>query len=441
MNTLLNLNPMDTIYNRQLQDVKEIFNKALQAVHPSSLIRENVQLKENILTVGGKIWSLKSGQNIHVIATGKAAGTMSRAMEEVLGNRLKSGVAIAPAGSKTKTSIVHQLEGSHPVPDNKSVEATKKLLDLVRNIPSHDILFYLLSGGTSSLLCLPRKEISLWELQETGRALLESGATIHEINQIRKKLSGIKGGKLLTYLKDIALITLVISDVPGNVLEDIGSGPSIADQPEPGVISQILRKYGLRNKLPNHVLDLLDTTTSGAVIPEYEHQSVQLIGSAEILARKAGEIAQNMGYKTVVHEKPYQGEAREVARYIINEAERSKLKNKTAYIFVGESTVTINGPGKGGRNQELALAAAIEMDGKHHLTLLSAGTDGRDGPTDAAGAICSGNTLSLAREKGLDPNAYLNTNDSYHFFEALNDLFITGPTGNNLMDMQILLKE
>jgi len=272
------------------------------------------------------------------------------------------------------------------------------------------------------------------------------------MNIVRKQLSQVKGGKLLQYIKpDVTLIDLMISDVPDNRLEDIGSAPTIPKKTGFSDPLEILQRYQIMGKLPKQVQKHLENGERyDNVMAERDNQGQNrkhhsiLLSSAEHLARKAGEIAEEKAYHVKINDQPYNEDVRQISKKISSQAisvlsRNNQVEKPAALIHFGESTVQIKGDGLGGRNQELALIAALSVEGQHYITLLSVGTDGRDGPTDAAGAISTSNTALLARKKGLDPESYLQNNDSYHFFEKLDGLVKTGPTGNNLMDLQIVL--
>jgi glycerate 2-kinase len=443
---------VDDIYQKQRNDVLEIFHQAMEQMHPRQLMKREISLENNILSIRNTDTELKDGQNIWVIGTGKASASMAEGLEEVLGDRIKDGMIIVPEGTKSGTKIIQTFTGNHPLPGDDSLASTYELIDFIKKIPGDDILLYCLSGGTSALLCMPKEGLELKDLQKTYKILLESGANIHEMNIVRKQLSQVKGGGLLSFLnQDLQLIDLVISDVPDNRLEDIGSAPTLKKNTGYSDVMNILEKYEIFDKIPDRVRNhLQEGYRFEGGIPakkvngqKRDHESL-LLSSAEHLAKKSGELAEDIGYHVKVSDHVYNDDVRNVARRISADAisvlsRKEPVELPAALIYFGESTVNVTGNGLGGRNQELALRASLSIEGQHYITILSAGTDGRDGPTDAAGAISTSETALLARKKGLNPESYLHNNDSYHFFEKLDGLLITGPTGNNLMDLQIVL--
>jgi glycerate-2-kinase len=334
--------------------------------------------------------------------------------------------------------------GAHPTPDESSVKAGQKARNFFKDIPSKALIITLISGGTSSLLCFPQKGISIADIEKTFKLLNESGATIREINTVRKHCSQIKGGQLLQLLDPrVQLIDLVISDVPDDDLSIIGSGPTVEDPSTFLEARQILQHYEIWNRLPhsvrNHITDGIKQKVSETLKPgsdPLDTHTSHVMSSARTLAQTIGALASSDGLDYQVADGPFNEDVRLVADEITNTItgnSRTKL-----FVFYGESTVTVTGSGKGGRNQELALYGALQIEGKKQFTWLGAGTDGIDGPTDAAGAIVDGQTISKAREQGLNLQKYLADNDSYHFHEKMGTLFKTGPTGNNLMDVVLV---
>lgn len=384
------------------------------------------------------------------MGSGKASARMALALENRLGDKIEDGVVICPKGAKTGTRKIRQYEGSHPLPGRDSVEAAGKLVDLAKNISPGDLVLYVMSGGSSALLCLPPEEVPLSSLRQTYRVLLGSGADIREMNTVRKHLSLVKGGRLGKMLKDAILINLVISDVPGDIREDIGSGPLVADTTTFTDAMKVLEKYDMKSSLPEEVIGYIqkgiDGEAEGTVKYGFPRHRYYLLGNARYTAQQASLASEKLGYSVYRSNRAYSGETKKVAGDMCSRAltvlDRDQpVPKPAALIFFGESYVKVKGKGKGGRNQELALWASLQLEGRHHISLLSAGTDGRDGPTDAAGAICNGNTVNAAKEAGIHPESYLENNDSYPFFDAVDGLIRTGDTNNNVMDLQIILVE
>ena len=441
---------MDEIFEKQRSDALSLFHTALEQMHPRRLIRDKVKLTGHVLTVTDREFIIPERSRIWVAGSGKAAGEMAAALSEILEENIVDGLIICPHKTNFRDPRIQAFEASHPLPAIDSVTAGYEMRDFVRSIPDGDTLIYVMSGGSSALMCLPEGDLEVEDISETNRLLLECGADIHEINTIRKHLSGIKGGKLAERMNRIHLINLVISDVTGNNLTDIGSGPTVPDDTPCSKAIQILKYYNIWDKVPKPVYEHLRRKNIGESKAGYMRRPLKaridsfLLASAEHLADQTVRLAKEKGYNPWFSGEVYHGNVRHVARDISSGAIQVLSKNKpvekpAALVFVGESTVQLTGDGLGGRNQELALTAAISIEGQHHITILSAGTDGRDGPTDAAGAICTSNTALLARKKEIEPEKYLQNNDSYHFFEQMDGLLKTGATGNNLMDLQIVL--
>lgn len=443
---------MDEIFKKQKRDALNIFRSSMDMMHPYSMIIDQVDRENHSVTIGGTSYDLESGRNLWVIGSGKASATMAEGLEDALGDMIHDGLIICPYGTRKRTPHIQQFEAAHPIPDENSVAATYELTDFVRQIPSGDILVYCLSGGTSALLCMPWPELEIEDIRKSYQLLLSSGANIHEMNIVRKQLSQVKGSGLLNFMNPgVTLIDLVISDVPGDNLHDIGSAPTIPDDSNVQEAIDILQKYKIFENIPEPIRSFLHTKASESrgdieSKPEKhieEHRTI-LLGTADKLARKAGKIAEKFGYNIYVPDKPYNGNVKNISKKLSADAisvlsRNEPVKKPAALIYFGESSVEVKGTGKGGRNQEMALAAAISVEGQHHITFLSMGTDGRDGPTDAAGAISNSETALLARKRGLEPELYLQNNDSYTFFSEMDALVKTGPTGNNLMDLQIIL--
>ncbi len=441
---------MDEVFEKQKSDALSLFHTTLEQMHPRRLIRDKVKLTGHVLTVSDREFILPERKRIWIAGSGKAASEMAAALSEILGDFIEDGLIICPHKTNFRDRHIQAFEASHPLPDLDSVTAGYEMLDFVRSIPDGDTLIYVMSGGSSALMCLPDGDLEVEDIRETNRLLLECGADIHEINTIRKHLSGIKGGKLAESMKRIHLINLIISDVTGNNLTDIGSGPTIPDEIPSSKAIQILKFYNIWEKIPKSVYEHLKKKNITESKKGYARRPIKaridsfLLASAEHLADQVVRLAKEKGYHPWFSGDVYHGNVRHVARDISSMAIKTLSKNDpvekpAVLVFVGESTVQVTGDGLGGRNQELALITAISIEGQHHVTLLSAGTDGRDGPTDAAGAICTSNTALLARKKEIEPEKYLQNNDSYHFFEKMDGLFKTGATGNNLMDLQIVL--
>jgi hydroxypyruvate reductase len=433
------------------QHALEIFQAALKAVDPVEAIFRYVRLTDDVLQVGEHRFALKDYDRILVVGAGKAGAPMARALEELLGDRIADGVIVVKEGHGLPLAHVRIHEASHPVPDERGIKGAEEILALVKDAGERDLVLCLMSGGGSALLVAPADGITLEDKQEVTRLLLACGADIHEINSIRKHLSRAKGGGLARFAYPATVVSLILSDVIGDDLNVIASGPAVPDTSTFDDTRQILDKYDIWNQVPQSVRsrierglkgEIEDTPKAGDAV--FKRCYSKLVGT-NIQALKAAESeADKLGYGTLILSSTVEGEAREVAKVLTAIAKEVRdsgnpVAAPACILCGGETTVTIRGDGKGGRNQELALAAALAIDGLGNIVVLAGGTDGNDGPTDAAGAIVDSHTLARARTEGLDPFDYLSRNDSYHFFQPLEDLVITGPTRTNVMDVYMVL--
>ena len=349
---------------------------------------------------------------------------------------------------------VEVCEAGHPIPDSNGMAATARVMEMLKGANETTLVVCLISGGGSALLVAPKGEIALSDKQRVTELLLKAGATIDELNTVRKHISDIKGGRLAELAYPARVISLILSDVIGDKLDVIASGPTSPDNTTYQMTLDVINKYGLTDRLPKTVMDILDGGVGGKVAdtpkegsPIFERVENIIVGSNLKAAQAAAMKAKELGFETTILSTDLEGEARDAARWLANkamDAQKSlegKEAKKICLISGGETTVTVRGHGKGGRNTELALAFALEIKNTIGITLLSAGTDGTDGPTDAAGAIVNGETIQKALSLSLDSVAYLKNNDSYNFFSKTGELLITGPTGTNVMDLQIILIE
>ena len=436
---------------RAKEDVLAIFQAGVKAVDPVQTIKKHLKLEENRLTVREKTYNLSGFDRISVIGAGKASAAMARAMEEILDERLNSGLVITKHNHSLPLDKVHVIEAGHPVPDEAGYRGAQKIVQFLEPMDEKDLIFFLISGGGSALLPYPHEGLTLENKQDVTKILLSVGANIHEINTLRKHLSHVKGGRLAKVACPATLISLILSDVIGDDLDSIASGPTVPDHSTFADCMDILDKFQITDRLPSVVVDILEKGIRGEIedTPKagdsaFERTQNLIIGSNIMAVRAAEEKAGELGYNPLILSTFIEGETRDVARVhaaIVKEilSSGNPIKRPACVISGGETTVTIHGKGKGGRNQEFSLAAAMDIHGLENVVVLSAGTDGTDGPTDAAGAIADGTTISRARKLGLNPDHYLFENDSYHFFEALDDLIITGPTYTNVMDLRIML--
>lgn len=429
----------------------QIFREALRAVEPRAAVRRYLRLDGERLIVGGRAVELPPGGRVIVVGAGKASAAMAQAVEEILGDRIARGVVSVKAGHAVPVRRIQVREAAHPVPDEAGRRAAEEILAAAEEAGPEDLVVVLLSGGGSALMPLPAPGVSLQEKQEATRVLLACGASIHEINAVRKHLSRIKGGRLAEAAAPARVVSLILSDVIGDDLDTIASGPTVPDPTTFRDCLDIVRKYRLEQQLPAAVLRRLREGAAGAIpeTPKPDHPAFRrvlnvVVGSNAAAVAAAEQAARKLRYRTLVLSTLVEGEARELGRFyaaLLKEIRKSgrPASPPACLLAGGEPTVTLRGTGKGGRNQELALAAAIAMADWKGVGLLSAGTDGTDGPTDAAGAWADGTTASRAAAAGLEPIRHLENNDAYPFFQALGDLLITGPTLTNVMDLHVLL--
>jgi len=380
---------------------------------------------------------------------------MARAMEEGLDGLVDSGLVITKYGhcAKIRPERLGMREAGHPVPDENGLRAANEMIALLRDADSETLVVCLISGGGSSLLVSPVVGISLDDKRVMTGMLLRAGADIGELNTVRKHISSVKGGRLAEIAYPARVVSLILSDVIGDRFDVIASGPTAPDESTYGDAVGVLRKYSLIDSAPEAVADFLrrgaeglfpETPKSGN--PVFETTENIIIGSSRMALEAARAKAESLGFRTEIVTDRLTGEASAAGRRLAKAALEARNASRaagvrTCLISGGETTVTVRGTGLGGRNMELALSFAIGMEGVDGVTLLSAGTDGNDGPTDAAGAIVDGGTIARAKAAGLDPGAYLHNNDSYNFFRREGGLFVTGPTGTNVMDIQIMVSE
>ena len=432
-------------------DGMEIFIHALKAVDPIEAVKRCLKVEGDDLTVNGKTYSLQDYGHIYVVGAGKAGASMALAVEAILGDRITKGVINVKYGYLSELKRVKLNEVGHPIPDEKGVSGSQEIAGLLERLGENDLVICLISGGGSALLPSPAEGITLEDKQKITNLLLECGANINEINAIRKHISELKGGGLARLTYPSTLITLILSDVVGDPLDVIASGPTVPDKSTFGDCMAILKKYNLLEKVPQSIKGRIQRGVNGEIeetpktgSPIFEKTQNVIIGSNIIAVKSAEQRARELGYNPLILSTSIEGETREVAKVHAAIAKEIVKTNHpigppACVISGGETTVTIRGKGLGGRNQEFVLASALDIQGLKDVVVLSGGTDGTDGPTDAAGAIADVDTVRRARELGLDANVYLEDNDSYHFFEKLEDLLITGPTNTNVMDLRLIL--
>ena len=444
------MEPYSTRKSPQGETIRAVQRAALAAVEPGAAVRRHLRLRGDLLTVADHTYNLGTVERVWVVGGGKAAVAMTAALHTILGERLTGGLVVTKYGytdRRLDAGPVDVVEAGHPLPDEAGVAGTRRMADLLTGTTGRDLVLAVISGGGSALLTLPAKGLTLTDLQKTTDLLLRSGATIVELNAVRKHLSQIKGGGLARLAGGAPVVSLILSDVVGDPLDAIASGPTAPDPTTFAGAWGVLERYDLVERLPPAVRAWLRAGLDGRV-PDAPKpgaawfQRVQnvIVGSNRLAAEAAVEAARAWGLNALLLSTFVEGEARQVAHVAAAFARElvsydRPVPRPACLVWGGETTVTVRGQGKGGRNQELALSAALAMEGLPGVVLVALGTDGTDGPTDAAGAVASGETVARARALGLDPVAYLEDNDAYPFFDALGDLVRTGPTGTNVNDL------
>jgi hydroxypyruvate reductase len=442
-----------------LEDLRSIFNKALIKVDPFSMIRERMRIHGDTLEITGEAKTLtidlEAYPKVLVTGIGKASAKMAAAVGQVLGDRITGGAVITKHGQGQRLERIKVLEAGHPIPDENSVSGALELHSMAGLADENTLMINLISGGGSALFSLPREGITLAHLQETTTTLLGCGADIWEINCIRKHLSRVKGGGFARTAFPARMINLILSDVMGDHLDTIASGITVPDATTFGQALAVVEKYGIAEKLPSPVIEVLRAGGKG-LIPEtpkpgdpvFNEVENIILGNNTAACRGAVEHARELGYHACFLTSSLTGEAREMARVFSAMARdirrgASEMGKPAFVVTGGETTVTLTGSGKGGRNQELALAFLVDvLDATGTLEdifFLSVGTDGVDGPTDAAGAFVLPGMQKAIKEGDIRPREYLSANDSYHFFRKTGGLLITGPTDTNVCDLQLLI--
>ena len=431
---------------------EEIFLAGVESVLPGKMIRRQVSVKGEILFISDFSISLNSIHRIFVIGAGKASAGMAKELESILGNRITGGHIVVKYGHGNELQYINISEAGHPVPDSNGLDATQKILHILKEANKNDLVICLLSGGGSALLTDLPESATLKDMMTINHFLLNSGADIKEINTVRKHLSKVKGGQVAKAAYPAVLATLVLSDVVGDPIDVIASGPTVPDKSTFDDAIRILKKYNLFKKIPGRLANYLqkgtegiypDTPKPGDTIFSTTHNFV--IGSNKMALEAALGKAMELGLNPLIINSALEGDTIKTAEDIVAIAIRFQndvtMKKPCCLLFGGETALKIEGNGSGGRNQHLALYAASILKDKEKITLLSAGTDGSDGPTMAAGAVVNTDTFNDAFMKGLDIKKYLQNFDSFHFFEIAGGLIITGPTLTNVMDIVVVIVE
>ncbi len=430
-----------------------ILNKVLEEANPTNMIRLSVKRNGSILNMGDLTLNLDHFKHVYLVGFGKASHLMASTMEQLIGDRISRGFINVLKGVEFKSSTgkIDHIEASHPIPDVNGQKGAEEIVRIVSEASEHDLVICLISGGGSAMTPMPADDISLEEKQQVTRLLLKSGASINEVNAVRKHISAFKGGLLAKYAYPARVLSLIISDVVGDRLDVISSGPTSPDASTFQDAYRVLIKYGLWDRIPESVRrrveaglrgEVEETPKPGDKIFEKVHNFI--VGSNRLACRIAAKTANELGLNSAILSSKVEGEARHVGTVygsiLVEEAlENSPIEKPAIIIAGGETTVTVKGTGIGGRNQELVLSASMKIQGLKNVAIASIGTDGIDGLTDAAGAIADGKTVQRTFEANLDPEEYLVNNDSYNFFKKLGDFIFTGPTGMNIMDITIMV--
>ncbi|MEW6615853.1 MAG: glycerate kinase [Thermodesulfobacteriota bacterium] len=437
-------------------EAEAIFRHCIKAVDPYMAVKRFLRLDGKKLILGLKDrplseFDLNGYDRIFIVGGGKATAPMARAVEELLGKQISRGMINVKYGFTENLACTEIIEAGHPLPDHNGVAGTREILGLLEGASENDLVFSLISGGGSALLTQPGGKITLQEKQEVTRSLLACGAGIDEINTVRKHISSSKGGQMARTAYPATVVNLMLSDVVGDKMDVIASGPFVSDSSTYKDALDILKKYDLK-EIPPSVREHLEDG-SGERLPEtpkdgdpiFDRVFNMIVGSNILALEAAGEEAKTLGYEVIILSSMMEGETKEVA--VVHSAIAKEILKTcrpipppACLITGGETTVTIKGKGLGGRNQEFCLSAAIDLAGlPPRVVILSGGTDGNDGPTDAAGAVVDPFTVNRGKDAGIHAERFLEDNDAYHFFEKTGDLLITGPTNTNVMDVRLVL--
>ena len=422
-----------------------IWRAALDAAAVEPLVRSSLRRHGDTLACGPLTLDLRDVDRVLVLGCGKAGAAMARAAESLLGDRIDQGLVVVKDGYTLATRVVELAEAGHPVPDGRGQAAAQRILALARSAGPRDLVMFLISGGGSALMPAPAPPVTLEEKQEVTRRLLGAGATIGELNAVRKHLSLLKGGQLARAAAPARVLTLLLSDVIGDPLDVIASGPTAPDPTTFADALDVLGRRGVLDRVAPGVIERLNAGARGE-IPEtpkpveslFTNVTHVVVGNHRLVVDAAAAAASRLGYAPRIAAAAVEGEARDAARDLVTQAR--SLPPRACLIAGGETTVTVRGRGRGGRCQEFALAAALALEGDDEVTVLAAGTDGTDGPTDAAGAVVDATTVERGRAAGRDPDRALAENDSHTFLSAAGDLIVTGPTNTNLLDLYVAVR-
>ncbi len=433
------------------RDAESIFSAGVKSVTGNRAVFQHCRMDGSVLHACDLSFDLNRFHRIWVAGAGKASAPMADAIGKRINKKIAGGLVSVKHGHGLRLEKIRTIEAGHPVFDGNSVRAAEEILSLATSAGPEDLVLFLLSGGGSALMAKPTPPVTPAEKQNAVKQLLLCGADINDINTIRKHISVVKGGRLAQAAYPATMLTLIISDVVGDRLDVIGSGPTVPDTSTYADCLRIIQNYGLSNKLAPSIVSRLENGATGALPetprtddPVFEKSYARIVAANGTALKAAREKAESLGYNTIVLSSMIEGDTRAAARLlsaVAKEVKRSgnPVRPPACILSGGETTVVVKGNGKGGRNQEFALEAALDMAGMKHTVVLCGGTDGTDGPTDAAGGLVDGQTIRRAENQGIDAKSTLENNDAYHFLQQTGDLLITGPTGTNVMDLRIFL--
>lgn len=425
--------------------LRQLFAAAISEVRGQELIERRSRIEEDAWsaeTPAGRIsWDIPKTGRIFVIGAGKAVASLAKGLEAQLGDRIHAGIIVTKYGHSERLQRIEQLEAGHPVPDEQGWTATRRMLALLEDLTADDRVFVLLTGGASALMVAPTPEIALADKTAVTELLLRSKASIEEINQVRQALSLVKGGGLLDFIAPAQSMTLMISDVPGDDLRLIASGPTVRTLPDGRGVLDIFARHGIAEKIPPAVknrLEMLSTREQPVPPVSFPRAEHVLLGNCQAIVAAVERMASRFGIPVQHVDVQMRGHTHMAAQHFVAAMKahaRQLGHGPRLFVSAGETTLEVRGRGLGGRNQEFALVGAMELADSPNCFLLASGTDGSDGPTDATGAFADGSTCARAAAAGINIDCTLADNDSYNLFRAIGDLHLTGPTGTNVMDL------
>lgn len=424
--------------------LEQLIPPLLSALDPGALLRKKVRVRKGTIEWAGRSYRVEPNRSVYLVGAGKGSARMAKALEQLLGDVITDGVIVTKYGYGLPCRKIRIIEACHPIPDAAGEAGAREILAMTRRAKKGDLVIGLWSGGGSALLPLPVSGISLQAKQQVTDLLLRSGAAIGEINAVRKHLSQIKGGRLARAVGPARMVNFILSDVVGDRLDVIASGPTVPDPTTFSDAIEILKRYRLWEEVDLSVRLALEEGARGERSETSKRLGRQieniLIGNGERVVKEASRRLKAMGFQPQTLTTALEGESREVAKVLVTlakEIQRRRKGKPVCLIAGGETTVTVRGKGKGGRCQEFVLSAALSLNGTEGITAAAFSTDGADGPTDAAGAVATGETVRRAARKGIDARKALEENDAYPFFDALGDLIRTGPTRTHLNDLYL----